>query len=190
MGTLDTVPPPADSTKLADTLLSALTLNKVHTGSVVPAQSPSQALKALPLWGVAVQVTAPPSPTGLGVQLMLPPPLTLVATAKGGAYNSALASAVPNPTLPPPVTKIRPLNSRVAVWPPRAACMGSLTVHTRVVGLNSSALAKAAPLDKPPTTSTRPSSSSTAAWAVRATVRLPAGLQVLVAGSYSSVLPR
>ena len=66
--------------KFAVTLFAEITAASVQ---VAPVQSPLQLTNAKPAFGVAVQLLVAPWPTGLGVQLTVPPPtgLTAVATA-------------------------------------------------------------------------------------------------------------
>src|SRR6516164_2855605 len=112
-----------------------------------------------------------------------------------GSYSSALLSGPlppPPPPAPPPATSTRPLGSSVAVWKARAPLMLPVGFHVPVAGLYSSALENAVQpklmQPSPPATSTWPLFSSVAVKSSRAVVMLPVGLNVPVAGLYSSAL--
>ncbi len=97
--------------------------------------------------------------------------------------------------LAPPVTSTLPEGNSVAVCLKRAVARGSVGLQVPVAGSYTSALARKPPWPvgsgpRPPVTSTLPEGNSVAVWLLRAVASAPVGLQVPVAGSYTSTLAR
>ena len=109
---------------------------------------------------------------------------------RGFPNSTALSSCPPTSIATPPVTSTFPFRSSTATGRSRATDIGATAVQVSILGEKISASDNGLPGWRPPTTRTVPSGSRTAWWLARACTSVPAGDQLLVAGSYSSAVPR